>query len=94
MAACITAFGGVWIEKGMGLIIPGFVPSTLHEVVEYTPSLTEWKISAGIFAAGLMVLVILLKVALPVFTGRVSVVGPSIGESEPVPSPPSETQNT
>ncbi len=31
------AFAGVWIEKGMGLIIPGFVPSTLHEVVEYVP---------------------------------------------------------
>ena len=30
--ACALAFAGVWIEKGMGLIIPGFVPSTLHEV--------------------------------------------------------------
>ncbi|MCA9797649.1 MAG: polysulfide reductase NrfD, partial [Candidatus Eremiobacteraeota bacterium] len=53
-AACVAAFGGVWIEKGMGLIIPGFVPSTLHEIVEYVPTLTEWKITAGIWAFGFM----------------------------------------
>jgi molybdopterin-containing oxidoreductase family membrane subunit len=57
----------------MGLIIPGFVPSTLHEIVEYTPSLTEWMVSAGIYAAGAMVLIVLLKTTLPVFTGEVSV---------------------
>jgi molybdopterin-containing oxidoreductase family membrane subunit len=56
----------------MGLIIPGFVPSTLHEWVEYIPSAAEWKIMAGIWAAGLMVYTLLLKVAIPVFTGSVS----------------------
>lgn len=70
--ACGAAFSGVWIEKGMGLIIPAFVPSTLHEVVEYRPSLIEWKVSAGIWAFGLMTLITLMKMALPVLTGRVS----------------------
>lgn len=70
MMACALAFVGVWIEKGMGLIIPGFVPSTLHEVVEYTPSLTEWKVTAGIWAFGLMVFTIALKVAVPILTGK------------------------
>ncbi len=70
--ACVAAFAGVWIEKGMGLIIPGFVPSTLHEIVEYVPTMTEWKVTAGIWALGLMVLTIALKVALPVLEGRVS----------------------
>jgi Ni/Fe-hydrogenase subunit HybB-like protein len=70
--ACVLAFVGIWIEKGMGLIIPGFVPSTLHEWVEYVPSLAEWKIMAGIWAAGLMVYTLLLKVAIPVFSGLVS----------------------
>jgi Ni/Fe-hydrogenase subunit HybB-like protein len=69
-AACVCAFAGVWIEKGMGLIIPGFVPSTLHELVEYVPTLAEWKITAGIWAFGLMVLTVALKVALPVLTGE------------------------
>ncbi|WP_438013627.1 sulfate reduction electron transfer complex DsrMKJOP subunit DsrP [Sorangium sp. So ce315] len=71
-AACVAAFAGVWIEKGMGLIIPGFVPSTLHELVEYVPSMAEWKITAGIWAAGLMVLTVAIKVALTVLTGELS----------------------
>ncbi|MGE0320784.1 MAG: sulfate reduction electron transfer complex DsrMKJOP subunit DsrP [Polyangiaceae bacterium] len=69
-AACVAAFGGVWIEKGMGLIIPGFVPSTLHEIVEYVPTLTEWKITAGIWAFGFMLLTVAVKVALPVLSGE------------------------
>ena len=68
--ACIAAFVGVWIEKGMGLIIPGFIPSTLHEIVEYQPSLTEWKVSAGIWAFGLLVLTVGIKVAIPILTGE------------------------
>lgn len=68
--ACIICFVGIWIEKGMGLIIPGFVPSTLHEVVEYAPSLIEWKITAGIWAFGLMLLTIILKVAIAVFVNE------------------------
>ncbi len=70
LAACVFAFSGVWIEKGMGLIIPGFVPSTLHEVVEYVPSLTEWRISTGIWAFGAMVLIVGLKFAAPVLSGK------------------------
>lgn len=69
--ACILAFAGVWIEKGMGLIVPGFIPSTLHEIVEYTPSLTEWKVSAGVWAMGLMVFTIALKIAIPILSGQV-----------------------
>ncbi|MBK1827102.1 sulfate reduction electron transfer complex DsrMKJOP subunit DsrP [Haloferula rosea] len=70
--ACVLVFIGVWIEKGMGLIIPGFIPSTLHEWVEYVPSATEWKVTAGIWAGGLMIYTLLLKVAIPVFTKKVS----------------------
>ena len=68
LTACILAFVGAWIEKGMGLIIPGFVPSTLHEIVEYTPSLQEWKITAGIWAFGLMIYTVGLKIAKNVFS--------------------------
>lgn len=62
---CVVAFVGIWIEKGMGLIVPGFVPSTLHEVVEYAPSLVEWQVTAGVWAVGLMVFTVAVKVALP-----------------------------
>src|SRR5262249_6380048 len=87
LAACVTAFSGVWIEKGMGLIIPGSIPSTLHEVVDYSPSLTEWKVSAAIYATGLIALVVLLKIYLPVFSGALSVARPSLTSLPP--SPPS-----
>ena len=69
LTACALTFVAVWIEKGMGLIIPGFIPSTLHEVVEYTPSLTEWKVVAGMWAFGLMVLTLALKIAAPIMAG-------------------------
>jgi molybdopterin-containing oxidoreductase family membrane subunit len=67
---CVCCFVGIWIEKGMGLIVPGFIPSTLHELVEYAPTLTEWKITAGIWAFGLMVFTVGLKVAIAVFTNE------------------------
>jgi Ni/Fe-hydrogenase subunit HybB-like protein len=67
ITACALAFIGIWIEKGMGMVIPGFVPSTLHEIVEYTPSLLEWKITAGIWALGLMLYTLALKTAVNTF---------------------------
>ena len=70
IAACAMTLFGIWIEKGMGLIVAGFVPSTLHEIVEYSPSMTEWQVTAGIWAFGLGTYTIGLKVAHAVFTGR------------------------
>ncbi|OUT61823.1 Polysulfide reductase, NrfD [Stieleria bergensis] len=73
IVACLLCIAGIWIEKGMGLIIPGFIPSTLHQLVEYSPSTTEWKISLGVLAFGLMVLTLLLKVIAKVFLGKMTV---------------------
>jgi molybdopterin-containing oxidoreductase family membrane subunit len=69
VAACAMAFVGAWIEKGMGLIVPGFVPSTLHEYVEYLPSHLEWRVAAGVIAFGLLVYSAGLKIAIPIFRG-------------------------
>lgn len=68
--ACFLAFVGLWIEKGMGMIIPAFIPSTLHEIVEYRPSLTEWKITAGIWALGLMIYTLLLKITINIHSRK------------------------
>lgn len=67
IVACVLAFIGAWIEKGMGLVVPGFIPSTLHEIVEYRPSLAEWKVTAGIWAFGLMIYTVGVKAATTVF---------------------------
>ena len=72
LIACALVFAGVWIEKGMGLIVPGFIPSTLGEIVEYTPSLNETLVCFGIWAFGLLVLILALKLARPVLVGELS----------------------
>ena len=62
--ACILLFLGIWIEKGIGLIIPGLVPSPMGEVVDYAPSLVEVGVTLGILALGVFVVTVLLKPAL------------------------------
>jgi len=63
-------FLAIWIEKGMGLIIPGFIPSPLGEIVEYTPSWVEISITTGIWALGAFVFTILIRVAIPIELGH------------------------
>lgn len=70
MPACLVLFLAIWIEKGMGLVIPGFVPSPLGEIVEYHPSWVEIAITAGIWAMGLFALTVLVRVALPIELGQ------------------------
>jgi molybdopterin-containing oxidoreductase family membrane subunit len=67
---CAAAIVGVWVEKGMGLVIPGFVPSPLGEVVDYVPSFTEFCVSAAIWAMGTLVYTLLLKAAVPIELGE------------------------
>ncbi len=69
--ACILAIFGIWIEKGMGLVVPGFVPTPLGEMVEYTPTVNETLICIGIWAFGLLLYTIFLKATIPVLTGAV-----------------------
>jgi molybdopterin-containing oxidoreductase family membrane subunit len=64
MPACILLFVGIWIEKGMGLIVPGMVPSPLGEVIDYAPSWVEICVALGILAIGMFVVTALIKPAL------------------------------
>jgi Ni/Fe-hydrogenase subunit HybB-like protein len=66
---CLLIWAGVYIEKGMGLIIPGFTPSTLGQIYEYTPTATEWAIALGVFGIGFLVFTVLVKVAVPILVG-------------------------
>ncbi|MDA0710024.1 MAG: polysulfide reductase, partial [bacterium] len=61
---------GIWIEKGMGLIIPGFVPTPSGDLVEYSPSLIEFLVSIGIWALGALVFTVLAKVAIAIQEGN------------------------
>ncbi len=68
--ACLVLFIAIWVEKGIGLVIPGFVPSPLGEIVEYVPTWVELAVTAGIWAMGLFALTALVKVALPIELGH------------------------
>jgi molybdopterin-containing oxidoreductase family membrane subunit len=69
LGACLTLFVAVWIEKGLGLVVPGFIPSPLGEIVEYSPTWVELWVTAGIWAMGLFILTVLVRVALPIEMG-------------------------
>jgi len=63
---CLLIYSGVYIEKGMALVIPGMTPDTLGELYEYVPTLTEVRIGAGIFAIGFLIFTMLCKIAIPI----------------------------
>jgi molybdopterin-containing oxidoreductase family membrane subunit len=67
---CALIYLGVYIEKGMGLVIPGLTPDTLGEIYEYFPSRTEVLVSVGIFSAGFLLFTLMVKVATPIMLGE------------------------
>lgn len=67
---CLLIYAGTYIEKGMGLLIPGFTPDALGEICEYTPSVSEMLIAAGVFSFGFLLYTVSVKVAVPVMLGE------------------------
>jgi molybdopterin-containing oxidoreductase family membrane subunit len=76
---CLMVFTGVYIEKGMGLVIPGFVPDVLHEIYEYAPSGIELIVSMGIWSMGLLIFTMLLRVGIPILNGDFHVADDGVG---------------
>jgi CRP-like cAMP-binding protein len=70
--ACVLAIVGIWIEKGMGLVVPGFIPSPLGEMIEYLPTLNETLVCLGIWAFGILCYTVFLRMAIPILQGRLS----------------------
>jgi len=73
MWGCVAVFLAIWIDKGLGMIVGGFIPSPTATVTEYTPSFLEMMITVGIYALGALMVVVLYKIAL---TSRGMVVDP------------------
>lgn len=64
--ACVALFTGTWIDKGMGLVTGGFIPTPLHKAMDYVPTFIELLISLGIYAIGAFILTVLFKIVVRV----------------------------
>jgi Ni/Fe-hydrogenase subunit HybB-like protein len=64
--ACVMLFISLWIDKGFGLIIGGFVPNPFEEVNPYWPTMPEALITIGVWSIGFLVLTFLYKIAITV----------------------------
>jgi molybdopterin-containing oxidoreductase family membrane subunit len=67
---CFATYAGCYIDKGMGLIIPGLTPDALGEIYVYYPALSELRVAGGVFALGFLVFTLMLKVAVPILLGE------------------------
>jgi Ni/Fe-hydrogenase subunit HybB-like protein len=67
---CLATYAGCYIDKGMGLIIPGLTPDSVGEIYEYFPTMIELRVAAGIFAFGFLIFSLMLKVAVPISLGE------------------------
>ncbi|NOX26440.1 MAG: polysulfide reductase NrfD [Deltaproteobacteria bacterium] len=59
-------FASLWIDKGVGFVLAGFVPNPFDRITEYYPTLSEISIALGVWAAGALILTLLYKIALKV----------------------------
>lgn len=64
--ASVAVFISLWIEKGFGLVVGGFVPNPFEKVFEYWPTRPETIITIGVWATGLLILTFLYKIAVSV----------------------------
>jgi molybdopterin-containing oxidoreductase family membrane subunit len=60
---CLGVITAIWIEKGLGMVVTGFIPSPLGHYQEYSPTLPEGLITLGVYAIGFFILTVLYKVA-------------------------------
>jgi molybdopterin-containing oxidoreductase family membrane subunit len=69
-AACAAIFVALWIDKGLGLVVGGFVPSPLGAVADYVPTWREVTITAGIWAIGAIMVTGFFKITSEVRAGN------------------------
>ncbi len=64
--SCAIVFLSIWIDKGLGLVITGFIPNPFGKVVQYWPTVPESLIVLGVWAFGIFLITIFYKIALSV----------------------------
>lgn len=66
---CVAVFLSIWIDKGLGLVITGFIPSPFGKVIQYWPTIPETMIALGIWAIGSFLITIFYKMVLSIRSG-------------------------
>ena len=69
-AACVLAAAGTYVEKGLGLLLPGMSPDMLGEFYAYTPSRVELGVGAGIWALGALLFTLMSRIGVAIEEGR------------------------
>ena len=64
--ACLATFFSLWIEKGITLVIAGFIPNPFDTITEYMPTIPEVFITIGVWATGFFILSVLYKIAVTI----------------------------
>jgi molybdopterin-containing oxidoreductase family membrane subunit len=67
VVACVCIFLSIWLDKGLGLMVGGMVPSPLGAVTRYLPTLPESTIVLGIWAIGALMITVFYKITLSVW---------------------------
>ena len=66
VVACVVTFLSLWIDKGVCLVLCGFMPSPLGAITRYVPTLPEILITVGVWAVGALMITVFYKIALSV----------------------------
>ncbi|MFZ5995555.1 MAG: sulfate reduction electron transfer complex DsrMKJOP subunit DsrP [Thermodesulfobacteriota bacterium] len=64
--ALLMLVGASWIDKGLALLVAGFVPNMFERVTEYAPTIPELAVSMMVYATGALILTVLWKIAVSV----------------------------
>lgn len=65
-AACAGVFVSLWLEKGLCLVVCGFVPNAMGRVMPYQPTAPESLIVLGIWAFGSFMITVFYRITVAV----------------------------
>ncbi|MBF0273148.1 MAG: polysulfide reductase NrfD [Magnetococcales bacterium] len=66
VCAALLTVAGIWMEKGVGLIVGGFLPTPLGEWASYHPTWIEYRVTLAIMAMVLFLFSLLVRIILAV----------------------------
>jgi len=63
---CAGVITAIWIEKGVGMVVAGFVPNPLGRITDYSPTGVEIAVTAGVYAFGFLMLSLIYRIVVNV----------------------------